>query len=87
MLHHQHSIEVEDEHPHYDVFISYRRSSGADFAQLLKVQFMSNDITAFLDTDNIGTGKFTDTLVNSISTAKNIVLVFTKGCMDRFLDG
>ena len=38
----------------FDVFISYRRAGGADFAQLLKVQLMSQGYTAFLDTDNLG---------------------------------
>lgn len=40
--------------------------------------------SVFLDIDNLGTGKFDDALRVSLGRSKNVVLVWTKGCMDRF---
>lgn len=69
----------------YDVFISYRRAGGADFAQLLKLQLRALGLEVFLDVENLGTGDFSDQLVESIHTSRAVLLVWTKGCMDRFL--
>ena len=73
-------------HYKYDVFISYRRVGGADFAQLLKIQLLAAGLEVFLDVENLGTGNFSNQLLSSLITSKNIILVWTKGCMDRFLD-
>jgi hypothetical protein len=70
--------------PMYDVFLSYRRIGGADFAQLLKVELQARGLRVFLDIDNLGTGKFDDALQMSLGRSKNVVLVWTRGCMDRF---
>jgi hypothetical protein len=70
----------------YDVFITYRRAGGADFAQLLKVQLRAAGLEVFLDVENLGTGNFSDQLVASIAASRNVILVWTRGCMDRFLD-
>jgi len=40
--------------PSCDIFISYRRKGGSDFAQLLKVCFKSMGLEVFLDVDNLG---------------------------------
>jgi hypothetical protein len=69
----------------YDVFISYRRAGGADFAHLLKMQLKAAGLKVFLDVENLGKGKFEDELRTSLMRAKNVILVWTKGCMDRFL--
>ncbi len=69
----------------YDVFISYRRVGGADFAHLLKMQLKAAGLKVFLDVENLGKGKFEDELRTSLMRAKNVLLVWTKGCMDRFL--
>ena len=70
----------------YDVFLSYRRLGGADFAQLLKLLLKGEGLNVFLDTENLGTGNFQEQLVTSLRRSKNVVLVWSKGCMDRFLD-
>jgi hypothetical protein len=70
----------------YDVFISYRRAGGADFAQLLKIQLRAAGLEVFLDVENLGTGDFSEQLVSSLLASRNVVLVWTRGCMDRFLD-
>lgn len=73
--------------PMYDVFISYRRAGGQDFAHLLKQGLGMDGREVFLDVENIGTGSFADTLDRSLKASKNVVLVWSKGCMDRFIDG
>ncbi len=40
----------------------------------------------FLDVENLGSGAFDEKLWSSLSSAKNVVCVWTKGCMDRFLN-
>ena len=62
---------------------SYRRVGGSDFAQLLKVCFQKVGIDVFLDVDNLGQGQFDEQLWKRINAAKNIVLVWTKGCKNR----
>jgi hypothetical protein len=59
---------------------SYRRVGGSDFAQLLKVCFQKAGIDVFLDVDNLGQGQFDEQLWKRINAAKNVVLVWTKGC-------
>ena len=71
----------------FDVFISYRRVGGADFAHLLKLCLSAMGLEVFLDVENLGQGKFDDKLVSSLQHSNNVLLVWTKGCMDRFLDG
>lgn len=71
----------------YDIFISYRRQGGGDFAHLLKLSLTAMGLTVFLDIDNLGTGTFDKKLLQYMSASKNVLMVWTKGCMDRFLDG
>jgi hypothetical protein len=73
--------------PAFDVFISYRRAGGEDFAHLLKQCLSVGGREVFLDVENIGTGNFADTLDRSLRASRNVVLVWSKGCLDRFLDG
>jgi len=63
--------------------LSYRRVGGSDFAQLLKVCFQKVGIDVFLDVDNLGQGQFDEQLWKRINAAKNVVLVWTKGCECR----
>ena len=80
------SDSASSRHSGYDVFISYRRVGGEDFAALLKVQLEQAGLTVFLDVENLGSGNFEDQLEKSLGNSKCVVLVWTKGCMDRFLD-
>jgi hypothetical protein len=80
------SDSAASRHTGYDVFISYRRVGGEDFAALLKVQLEQAGLTVFLDVENLGSGNFEDQLEKSLGNSKCVVLVWTKGCMDRFLD-
>ena len=53
--HHGDTLHRDTEQvPSCDIFISYRRKGGSDFAQLLKVCFKSMGLEVFLDVDNLG---------------------------------
>jgi hypothetical protein len=60
---------------------------GADFAQLLKLQLQAAPFhfKVFLDVENLGAGRFDESLSLSLKRSKNVVLLWTAGCMDRFL--
>jgi len=70
----------------YDVFISYRRVGGSDFAHLIKLSLKDKGLNCFLDIDNLGGGSFDDSLMASLAGSKNVLLIWSKGCWDRFLE-
>nr|CAH8829696.1 unnamed protein product [Trichobilharzia regenti] len=75
-------------HPnkYIDVFISYRRSNGSQLASLLKVHFQLRGYRVFLDIDRLTAGKFHESLLNSIRSSYNFILVLTPRALDRCLD-
>jgi WD40 repeat protein len=66
----------------YDVFISYARSDGTEFATKLKEQLASMDISCFIDYDKIVPG---DTLFSTLQQAtrrsKALLLIGTPGAL------
>jgi hypothetical protein len=53
---------------------------------LLKILLKAQGLEVFLDVDNLAnTGAFDEQLWKHLSATKNVILVWTKGCMDRFL--
>ncbi|CAH8475729.1 unnamed protein product [Heterobilharzia americana] len=69
-----------------DVFISYRRSNGSQLASLLKVHFQLRGYRVFLDIDRLTAGKFHESLLHSIRSSHNFVLVLTPRALDRCLN-
>ena len=67
----------------YDVFLSYRRSSGSQLASLLKVHLQLRGINVFLDVTGLGSGKFDEALLTTISNSLNMVVVLTPNSLDR----
>lgn len=66
-----------------DVFISYRRKTGAVLAQLLNVHLKAAGKRAFLDVENLGTGAFDEALKRQLTASKNVVVVLSEGALDR----
>ncbi|CAI2723568.1 unnamed protein product [Schistosoma spindalis] len=75
-------------HPnkYIDIFISYRRSTGSQLASLLKVHFHLRGYRVFLDIDRLTAGKFHESLLHSIRSSYNFVLVLTPRALDRCLN-
>ncbi|ESO08038.1 hypothetical protein HELRODRAFT_75616, partial [Helobdella robusta] len=66
-----------------DVFISYRRSNGSQLASLLKVHLQLRGFSVFLDIEKLPAGKFDDSLITSIHSSRNFILVLTPNALDR----
>jgi hypothetical protein len=66
-----------------DVFISYRRRTGAVLAQLIKTYLRMRGLTTFLDVENLGQGDFDVALQRALSAARNVVVVLSEGALDR----
>ncbi|CAH8442735.1 unnamed protein product [Schistosoma turkestanicum] len=75
-------------HPnkYIDIFISYRRSTGSQLASLLKVHFHLRGYRVFLDIDRLTAGKFHESLLHSIKSSYNFVLVLTSRALDRCIN-
>ena len=66
-----------------DVFISYRRASGSQLASLLKVHLQVRGLSVFLDVEELGSGKFDDAILSTISRSSNLLLVLSAGALER----
>lgn len=67
----------------YDVFISYRRSTGAYMAEQLKMvlrqrHYKENRI--FMDTYSLGAGNYVEDLEKAIKDSMNVVVLVTMDC-------
>ena len=69
----------------YDVFLSYRRSNGSQLASLLKVHLQLKGLNVFLDVTGLGSGKFDEALLTTISNSLNMIMVLTPGALNRCL--
>lgn len=67
----------------YDVFISYRRSTGSQLASLLKVHLQLRGLGVFLDVVELGSGEFDNNILLNIADSSNFVLLLTSNSLDR----
>ena len=67
----------------YDVFISYRRSTGSQLASLLKVHLQLRGLSVFLDVTELGSGEFDNNILLNIADSSNFVLILTPNSLDR----
>ena len=69
--------------PTYDIFISYRRSGGAQYARILQLMLQQRGYTVFLDYDELTDGVFRDSIKAAIKAAPVFMLVLSEGSMER----
>ncbi len=67
----------------YDVFISYRRETGADDARLLQQALKARGYNVFFDYDSLRDGKFDEKIFEAIDEASVFVLMLTERALDR----
>lgn len=67
----------------YDIFISYRRDGGAQYARILQLMLIQRGYKVFLDYDELTDGVFSDKIVAAIKEAPVFMLVLSKGSMIR----
>ena len=66
----------------YDVFISYRRATGANDARLLEQALKARGFNVFFDYDSLRNGKFDEHIYKAIEEAPAFILIMTSGCLD-----
>lgn len=71
---------------HYDVFISYRRESGAAEARLIRAELREKGVRAFLDVDDLKAGHFDEALLTRIADAPNFIVILSQHSLDRCAD-
>jgi cytochrome c-type biogenesis protein CcmH/NrfG len=69
--------------PRYDVFISYRRETGAAEARLLRSELTKRGVSVFLDVADLRRGFFDETLLRRIAEAPSFLVVLTPHALDR----
>lgn len=70
----------------YDIFISYRRNTGAQYARILQLMLQQRGYKVFLDYDELKDGVFGKYIQNAIKEAPVFMLVLSENSMDRCLN-
>lgn len=70
----------------YDIFISYRRDTGAPYARILQLMLQQRGYKVFLDYDELKDGAFGKNIQKAIIGAPVFLLVLSKNSMDRCLN-
>ena len=67
----------------YDIFISYRRDGGAQYARILQLMLIQRGYKVFLDYDELTDGIFSDHIKAAIKDAPVFMIVLSDGSMKR----
>ena len=67
----------------YDIFISYRRVGGKDYARTLKPELEKRGFHVFLDFAELKDGVFDKRIMAAIEEAPIFLLILSKGALDR----
>lgn len=67
----------------YDIFISYRRDGGAQYARILQLMLIQRGYKVFLDYDELTDGVFSEKIKVAIKEAPVFMLVLSKGALTR----
>lgn len=70
----------------YDIFISYRRAGGAQYARILQLMLSQRGYKVFLDYDELTDGIFSDHIKAAIKDAPVFMLVLSEGALKRCLN-
>ncbi|GEM_PF-1335139 len=69
----------------YDIFISYRRVGGAQYARILKAELEKRGYRdrVFLDYDELKDGRFDNRIKSAIESAPVFIFILSPGSLDR----
>ena len=67
----------------YDIFISYRREGGAQYARILQLMLQQRGYKVFLDYDELVDGIFREHIKQAIKEAGVFLLILSKGSIAR----
>lgn len=67
----------------YDIFISYRREGGAQYARILQLALQQRGYRVFLDYDELTDGIFSEHIKNALKSTSIFMLILSKDALDR----
>jgi tetratricopeptide (TPR) repeat protein len=70
----------------YDIFISYRREDGAQYARILQLELEKRDYRVFLDYEELTDGVFGDEIKEAIKVAPIFIMVLTPQYLVRSME-
>ena len=71
---------------HFDIFISYRREGGLELADSIYQRLINAGYSAFLDLEQLNSGKFNMKLIGVIEQCQDFILVLPPNALDRCAD-
>lgn len=71
---------------HFDIFISYRREGGLELADSIYQRLINAGYSAFLDLEQLNSGKFNTKLIGVIEQCQDFILVLPPNALDRCSD-
>ncbi len=77
------NAEMSVVHEHYDIFMSYRRSTGLDLARSIVYWFRLKGFKCFLDQTELLTGQFNEQIYSAIEHTRYFLLLMTGDALDR----
>jgi hypothetical protein len=70
----------------YDIFISYRREDGAQYARILQLELEKRHFKVFLDYEELTDGVFGDNIKEAIADAPVFIMVLTPLYLQRTME-
>lgn len=70
----------------YDIFISYRRDDGAQYARILQLELEKYHYNVFLDYEELTDGIFGDDITKAIQSAPIFIMVLTPEYLSRSME-
>ena len=71
---------------YFDIFISYRREGGLELADSIYQRLINAGYSAFLDLEQLNSGKFNTKLIGVIEQCQDFILVLPPDALDRCAD-
>lgn len=70
----------------YDIFISYRRDGGAQYARILQLALQQRGYSVFLDYDELTDGIFSEHIKNALHATPVFMVILSKNALDRCIN-
>lgn len=71
---------------YYDIFISYRREDGAQYARILQLELEKRGYKVFLDYEELKDGVFGDNIKDALKTTPIFLMVLTPLYLERCME-
>lgn len=70
----------------HDLFISYRREGGVDYARMIYLELKGRGYKVFFDYNSLRDGKFNEAIFKAIDDCRYFLLVLSTGALERCQD-